>query len=135
MQKYIALVSIQSTLYRNNIGLNEVPAFVSKLGFTGIEILDRQLFLADDRRAELFKHQCEEHSCGVIVDASCDLTYPPSAQRQHEIEHLKKVVDTAKSLGCSVVRITLGGQTIGIQKIYRRMRRGKTSTSKGLFAG
>ena len=131
MQIYVALVSLQSTLYRNNISLNEVPAFISKLGFTGIEILDRQLFLADDRRLELFKRQCEEFSCGVIVDASCDLTYPPSARRNHEINHLKKVIDTAKSLGCSVVRITLGGQTFGIQKIYRRMGDGPSGTGKG----
>ena len=132
MQIYIALVSLQSTLNGDNIDLNDVPAFISGHGFAGIEILDRQLPLSDVRQLESFKHQCEEHSCGVLVDAGCDLTYPPSTQRQHEIEHVKNVVGTAKSLGCSVVRIALGGQTIGIQKVYRRMGNRKTSTGRGM---
>lgn len=130
MQIYIALISIQSTLNRNNIALPDVPSFISKQDFAGIEILDRQLLLLDSQRLQLFRNRCEEHSCGVVVDASCDLTYPPSAQRQAEIEHVKTVIDTAESLGCSVVRITLGGQTIGLQKIYRRMRNRQVGTGQ-----
>ena len=130
VQIYIALVSLQSMVNRNNICLSDVPGFVSKRGFAGIEILDRQLLSSDTRQLESLKHKCEEHSCGVVVDASCDLTYPPSAQRQQEIKHVKNVIDTAESLGCSVIRITLGGQTIGIQKIYRRMKNRRVSTNQ-----
>ncbi|MDJ0955636.1 MAG: sugar phosphate isomerase/epimerase family protein [Arenicellales bacterium] len=134
MQIYIALVSLHSTLNGNDLSFNDVPGFVSKLGFTGIEILDRQLLLFDARRLELLKRQCEEHSCGIVVDASCDLTYPPSTQRHDEIKHVKKVIHTAELLGCSVVRITLGGQSIGIQKIYRRMRNKRTNRRQRIGA-
>lgn len=122
MQIYVALVSLQSTLDKNYIALHEVPSYVCKYGFSGIEILDRQLTSTDHRQLEVLKQRCEKHSCGVVVDAGCDLTYPTSAQREAEIRHLKQVIAKAVLLDCSVVRITLGGQTISAQKIFRRMR-------------
>lgn len=76
--------------------------------------------------------QCERHNCGVILDVSCDLTYPLTAAGRAEIEHLKSMIDKAVLLGCATVRITLGGQTVSIQRLARRVRSHKTSTRNSL---
>lgn len=115
MKIYISLISLGTKLV-----LADVPDVAAGHGFSGIEILDRQLSDLDEGALHELGSRCRGLGCGVVVDAGCDLTRAEAFDR--EIEHLKKVIDQATVLGCTVVRVAIGGQRFSIQKLIRRTR-------------
>ncbi len=109
-------------LSAQRLSLADAPDYLADNGFGGIELLDRQLSVVDDDALLALGRRCTARECGVIVDAGCDLTLSDPAAIEAELDHLRKVIDQAALLGCSVVRVALGGSRFSIQKLIRRAR-------------
>lgn len=120
MKIYISLISLNTMLSSRGLALHDVPALASAYGFDGIEILDRQLSALDADALGELGDRCKALECGVIVDAGCDLTRADTCVP--EIGHLETVIEQAAGLGCTVVRVAIGGQRFSIQKLIRRSR-------------
>lgn len=120
MQIYLALVSLQSKLAGSSFRLQDAPALIRQYNFSDFEVLDRELAKYSPAELKAVSAQCAAHACGVVVDVGCDLTHAAGAAAQTEIKHLENMIDVAVLMGCTIVRITLGGQAFSVQKLLRR---------------
>jgi len=119
---YLSLISLDAMLTSRRLTLADSPALAADHGFEGVEILDRQISGLDDDGLGKFHQICRRFGCGVVVDAGCDLTVPGQEAVERELSHLRRVIDQASILGCTTVRLAIGGQRLSIQKLNRRNR-------------
>ena len=131
MNVYVALVSLQETMRKNRLSLPDMPGYARDNGFCGIEILDRQLKGNDRGALRALQRACGLHACTIVLDANSDLTHSSPMVQQAEIDHLREIIDLAVALECSVVRITLGGQALSVQKLWRGLKVDGTHAGDG----
>jgi sugar phosphate isomerase/epimerase len=109
--------ALRSALTRGTLTPATLPGHARRLGFDGIETLDRQLGGFAPRQLELLLHQCRELSIPVVHDINCDLTLEDRVAQKHQVEQVSRQFDVAAGLGAKVVRICLGGQDASVQHL------------------
>jgi sugar phosphate isomerase/epimerase len=119
---YISKSSIKKSIQQEDITLIDLPNFVRKQGFEGIEISDRDVLISKTYLKQFFQ-TCSQNNLGVIIDINVDLTLPKEDDRRQEINHAKEVINVASNNGVKYIRICLGGQSISIQKVVRRLHK------------
>ncbi len=109
--------SIRDVIDRLGLSLSDLPDFVRRHGFEGIEISDRQLSGHSDAALSTFQAACERLHLGIVVDVGCDLTLSSERRLQGQVRHALALTRTAKALKARGIRIWLGGQGISIQQL------------------
>ncbi|PIP36419.1 MAG: hypothetical protein COX20_05850 [Desulfobacterales bacterium CG23_combo_of_CG06-09_8_20_14_all_52_9] len=117
MEIYLIAGSITNLIRRLRLSLTELPGFVRRYGFEGIEISDRLIGGSDDAALADFAALCERMRLGVVLDIGCDLTLSSERLLADQVEYAKTMTRTAKALGARGMRIWLGGQMLSIQNI------------------
>ena len=121
MHIYVSSVSLRETIMRSELTVFDLPQFVVDQGYAGVEIQDRQLVGFEKQHIEHLARCAQAAKCGVVLDIGCDLTLQNKKLWQVEINHTIHSIELADILGAPVVRISLGGQTVSIQKLIRRL--------------
>jgi len=112
-----------------------MPGHVRRLGFDGIETLDRQLDSFTPGQREFLQQHCRDDSIPVVHDINCDLTLSDPSARQEQVERVARQLDVAAALGAGTVRVCLGGQDASVQRLLGKHRgRSGKSASTGTLA-
>ncbi len=122
MQIYVSISSINTTVRHHGLSLPQVPEFLKRHGFAGVELSDRHLTNCDAASIEQFRQSCAEMNCGLILDVNCDLTHPDGDLWQQEVSDVRRMLGIANELGARATRICLGGQSFSVQKLLKRGR-------------
>jgi len=120
MDIFVAVPSIKKTIRDNGMSPSDLPEFVRQLGFRGLELSDRDLNAYDSESLGQFARNCRDTQCGAILDVNSDLTYSDQMAWGREVAHVKEMLGVARELGAKCARICLGGQSLSIQKLWRR---------------
>ncbi len=122
MQIYVTTWSLRRTILREQLDLTALPAFLAQHGFAGVELTDRELLGCSTEALGALRGACTKANIGVIVDINCDLAEPDESRRCSEMEHVERLLILSASLRARAARITLGGQSVSIQKLVSRLR-------------
>ncbi len=117
MEIYLIAGSIRGLIHRLHLSLTELPSFVQRHGFEGIEISDRLIGGSDDASLADFAVLCQQMCLGVVLDVGCDLTLSSERRLAGQVAYAKSMTRTAKALGARGIRIWLGGQLFSIQQL------------------
>lgn len=119
---YLSTVSLLRPLAAGELRVADLPSRVAAAGFDGLEISDRQLVEGDLvalRAAEL----------PLVIDLSVELTTADRERRNAELEYVRGWLPRAAALGARIVRLTVGGQGLSLQRLIGR-RRGHGSSPR-----
>ncbi len=122
MKIYLSELSIRRTIRERSLTPSGLPAFVTGLGFAGVEISDRTLARFDAAELQRFRAACAARGCGFVLDVSCDLTYEGPESQRREVEHVTRMIELGQRLGARCAKIWLGGQSVSLQRLRRRRR-------------
>jgi len=129
LQIYISTSSIKNTSIQKSLSIFDLPEFVRKNGFDGLEISDREVNWHDKKYLRRLSRRCSQNDCGLILDVNADLSFSKEHLHMKEIKHVKQMIRIANRLEIGLLRICLGGQFISIQK-YMRKYQNLISTNK-----
>jgi sugar phosphate isomerase/epimerase len=101
----------------------DLPCYVKKHGFDGFEISDGELASLGSGDLKCLNESCRKAGCGIVLDINTDLTLLDAEARLKEIEHAHRMIAAAALIGAKTARISLGGQSLSIHKLFRRQRR------------
>ena len=120
MKIYLSSWSLRESILRGSPRLGDLPALALRHGFSGIELMDRQLENSSPYLEDL-KRRCRKIGCGVILDIDSDLTYSDDKEWWEQIFHVRDMIDVAGLLGAEKVRICLGGQSMSFEKLFKSL--------------
>ncbi len=143
MRIFVLASSLRRTQVRLGLSLADMPRFVLQQGFAGLEVSDRQFAGRGEAELLRFAAACSRAGCGLLFDINVDLTAEKDAQRGAEIAHARGMITAAALLGAERLRICIGGQSLSLQRFFRRRRNRQraglddvpTSGPLALFAG
>jgi len=81
-----------------------------RYGFSGVEILDRNLERREPAYLDQLRRALEESHCRVALAMSNDFALADANARAHQVRHAIAMVEVASRLGAKVARVNLGGQ-------------------------
>ncbi|UCG12389.1 MAG: sugar phosphate isomerase/epimerase [Deltaproteobacteria bacterium] len=122
MQIYVSTYCLNETSRRSGLLLTDLPGFIRRHGFEGIELSDRQLAVCTGADLENLRLSCSQENCGLVLNVSCDLTYWDLKLWQREIQYVRRMLGIAHLLDAKCLRICLGGQSFSIQNLLRKHR-------------
>jgi sugar phosphate isomerase/epimerase len=118
MKIYLSSWSLREIILRGRPKLEDLPALASRHGFSGVELMDRQLENSPQYLEDL-KRRCQKIGCGVILDIGSDLTYSDDKEWRGQIVYVQDMIDVARRLGAEKVRICLGGQSMSFERLFK----------------
>jgi sugar phosphate isomerase/epimerase len=124
MDIYLSTWSLRSLLQNDALQLKDLPAIAHRYGFSGLEVMDRQLNATACRDADKLRKACSGRDLSLILDASTDLTHLDESLWQQQIAYVEKMLDLAHFLNARYLRILLGGQRVSFQKLFSRFLTG-----------
>jgi sugar phosphate isomerase/epimerase len=119
MQILVALSSIENTIKARGLNWFDIPIFLKRHGFAGLELSDRQLPSLDLAFFHQLRESCSAAGSRLVFDVNCDLTYSDPLRWQHEVDYVKGMLSIARELGAGALRVCLGGQALSIQKLLQ----------------
>lgn len=121
MEFYISSWSLRSLL-RSPSDWHELPRMAKQNDFRGIEIMDRQIGHFPRGSLRQFARECRNANCAVILDVSSDFTLRDPGERQANREYVLSMLQTAQIFEANKIRILLGGQSLSVQKLFRKFQ-------------
>jgi sugar phosphate isomerase/epimerase len=119
MRIYLSSWCLRGEILRGNLSLGDLPGFAVGHGFSGIEIMDRQIEASDPGYVEDLRKRCRALGCGLILDISSDLTHLEDKDWMDQIAYVKNALDVARRIRAEKARICLGGQSISLERIFK----------------
>jgi len=123
MELYISTWNFHKHILLKQANLEDFPALAKDNGFQGIEVMDRQLNLDNEKYIAGFSRRIKDKNCRLILAVTSDLTYPIEQDWLEQVQYVQKALEAAAKLGAQKVRILLGGQSMSFQKIFNNIRR------------
>jgi sugar phosphate isomerase/epimerase len=123
MDIYLSTSSIRKTRQQNGLKLIDLPSFVRRLGFDGLEMSDREFGIDENHHLTALARACRRNACKLIIDINADLTYANPRKAAAETGHAKKMIEIAAQLKIDRLRICLGGQLISIHQLQKKAKR------------
>jgi sugar phosphate isomerase/epimerase len=122
MKIFVLASSLRRTQTRRGLALADMPRFVVRNGFSGLEVSDRQFAGRAETELKRFAAICSQAGCGLLFDINVDLTAKKDARLDAEIAHARSMIATAARLGAERLRICIGGQSLSVQRFFRCRR-------------
>ncbi len=113
---YLSSLSVRRSLLRGTLSLVELPELARAHGFDGVEVSDRELDL-NDRRALAHLARAAARAGGELA---LDLNGDLAAETAAYLARIRVALESAPALGVRVVRLTLGGQRVSLERFWRR---------------
>lgn len=133
MQIGLSAWSLRARMARRSPSLMDFPAFAAQHDFAGVELMDRQMVHWTEHELSAFRERCEQAGVGLILDVSSDLTPADESAWQAQMAYVARMLHVARRLGAQKMRICLGGQSISLVNLFRRLGFRK-SQGKGSIA-
>jgi sugar phosphate isomerase/epimerase len=119
---FVLATSLKRTQARRNLALSDMPRFIVQQGFAGLEVSDRQFAGRCETELRRFAATCSHAGCGLLFDINADLTAEKDERYNAEITHARSMIAVAALLGAKRLRICIGGQSLSVQRFFRRRR-------------
>ncbi|MFQ5752244.1 MAG: sugar phosphate isomerase/epimerase family protein [bacterium] len=120
MQIYLSTWCLKEKIQKENLYLEDLPELANGHGFSGIEIMDRQIPGFSAAYLTVLRDMSQKCECGLILDVSSDLTHAREDDWLNQINYVFKMLEVAKQLAARKVRILLGGQDFSFQKLFKK---------------
>lgn len=124
MRVFLSTWCFKRPIEQGDMTLLDLPKLAVENGFSGIEVMDRQLLRYSSDKLELLRKRAGETNCGLILDASTDLTLSEPRQWQEQIDYAISLLELSRKMGMERLRILLGGQSVSFQKLSKRAANG-----------
>lgn len=122
MQIYLSTWTFKRQIERSEMTLINFPKLAVDNGFSGIEIMDRQLLGYPSDDLAVLRERAQDVDCRLIFDASTDLTLSEPRQWQEQIRYVISLLELSKNMGVEKLRILLGGQSLSFQKLSQKSK-------------
>jgi len=123
MRVYLSTWCFKHQIERSELTLMDFPERAVDNGFSGIEMMDRQLLRYPSDDLAVLRERAQELNCGLILDASTDLTLSEPRQWQEQIQYVISLLELSKNMGVEKLRILLGGHSVSFQKLAQRSKK------------
>jgi len=127
---FVLAHSLRQTCHRLGLTLFDLPAFIRDRDFAGLEVSDRQIGRFSPAERLRLENECRSCNCQVILDINVDFTAPSEDYLQEEIDHAIEMLRIAAGFPARAVRLCIGGQSLSVQKLFRRHRQSPTASGE-----
>ncbi len=124
MELFISTWSFRHDAKSGMFWLDKLIEFAATEGFSGIEIMDRQLQRVPEVEMVRLQKKMTRNNLHWIVDVSSDLTYSNQTAWHEQVHYVRDMIRAAHSVEATKVRILLGGQRLSLQHIFHWLRKG-----------
>ncbi|MFQ5605752.1 MAG: sugar phosphate isomerase/epimerase family protein [bacterium] len=121
MKIFLSSWSFKRAIRLQKMTLLDLPQLAARHGFGGVEIMDRHLPPGNLEFIDELNIAATKNDCELILDVSSDLTAASDHAWSGQIEYVLNMLDLAKQLQVTKMRLLLGGQSFSIQKIFSKL--------------